>query len=210
MSQIKDRTNIRYGRLVALELDKEKTKTSNQGAYWLCMCDCGKEVSVRGNTLGRNANSCGCLQKELNKTKPNRLTHGKSHSRLANIWYHMVGRCHNEKDYNYFRYGAKGITVCEDWKADFLKFEEWAFSNGYNEGLSIDRIDPTGNYEPSNCRWATFDTQANNKRKTLWIEFNGERTSLKQAYNLSDAKVTYTTAKARYHKGERNTDILFN
>ena len=208
-----DRAGIKYGRLTAIRIDEEKTQASNvkkrRGAFWVCQCECGNTLTVRGNMLGKQTKSCGCLKKERDGENLGRLTHGKSHSRLATIWYHMNGRCHNPDDYNYHRYGAKGVTVCEAWRTDFLTFEKWALLNGYKENLSIDRIEVDGNYEPSNCRWAGFDVQLNNKRDTLWLEYQGEMMSLKQAYNLAEPLITYQTVKSRYHKGERNPEELF-
>jgi len=213
MCPVIDRTGIRYGRLVALEIDEEKTKSiskkKRQGMYWRCKCDCGNVVSVRGNILGKNTTSCGCVKKEQDKSNLGRFIHGKSHSRLASIWYHMVGRCHKEIDDNYKKYGAKGIKVCDEWRNDFLEFEKWALINGYDDNLSIDRIDVLKDYTPENCRWVGFDVQSNNKRDTLWVEYDGKLMSLKQAHNLVKPKITYTTAKTRYHKGVRDIEELF-
>lgn len=212
MSRFLDRTGKKYGRLTAIEIDKERTELGSkkrQGAYWICKCECGNEITVRGNTLGKNTLSCGCLKKEQDKENLGRFLHGKSHSRLANIWYHMVSRCYNPKDYNYHIYGAKGIEVCKEWKEDFLAFEKWALLNGYKDNLSIDRIDVYGNYNPDNCRWANSETQLNNKRNTLWVELEGELVSLKQAYNRCKPEITYQTAKSRYHKGIKNVGELF-
>lgn len=173
-----DRAGKKYGRLTAIRIDEEKTKAvdakKRQGAFWVCECECGNTVTVRGNLLGKQSNSCGCLQKEQARSGLSRRTHGKSHSRIATIWYHMNGRCYNPNDYNYHLYGAKGITVCDEWRNDFETFEKWALLNGYKENLSIDRVNVEGNYEPSNCRWAGFDVQLNNKRDTLWIEYQGK------------------------------------
>lgn len=211
MNKYLDRTGKKYGRLTAIEIDEERTSQAKkrQGAYWICQCDCGNTLTVRGNMLGKQTKSCGCLKKEQDKENLGRFTTGKSHSRLATIWYHMIGRCHNEKDYNYHRYGAKGVSVCDEWKNDFLAFEKWALLNGYNEKLSIDRIDVEGNYEPSNCRLVGYDIQLNNKRDTIWVEYQGELMSLKQAYNLAKPSIAYQTVRMRYHKGIRDTEELF-
>ncbi|MCT6926169.1 hypothetical protein [Metasolibacillus sp.] len=211
MTKYLDRTGVKYGRLTALEIDKERTTQgkARQGAFWKCQCDCGNVITVRGNMLGKQTKSCGCLKLEQDKENLGRFITGKSHSRLATIWYHMIGRCHNEKDYNYHRYGAKGIKVCDEWRNDFIKFEKWALLNGYSDDLSIDRIDVTGDYQPENCRWADFEVQMNNKRNTLFVEYEGKIMSLKQAYNLEQPAIAYQTAKTRYHTGERDTAKLF-
>lgn len=206
MSKILDRSGIKYGRLTAISIDKVIYK---QGAYWLCVCECGNETVVRGNMLGRQTNSCGCLNKEQYKKNLGRFVNGKMQSRLASIWYHMKSRCYNEKDTNYKSYGALGISVCGDWLEDYLNFERWSLINGYSENLSIDRIDPKGNYEPNNCRWANQEVQSNNKKNTLFVEFENEVISLKQAYNKIKPQISYQTAKTRYHNGERNIEALF-
>ncbi len=159
--------------------------------------------------LGKKTSSCGCLKEEQNEKNLGRFTTGESHSRLATIWYHMKSRCDNPKDTNYRNYGNRGITVCEEWKNDFLVFKEWAVNNGYQDGLSIDRIDVNGNYEPNNCRWLKQEDQLNNKRSTLWVEHKGDIKSLMQAYKEEKPNITYQTAKTRYHQGITDINELF-
>ena len=90
------------------------------------------------------------------------------------IWRTMKQRCTNPNNYKYKNYGGRGIKVCDEWMADFKAFYDWAVTNGYREDLTIDRIDVDGNYEPSNCRWATYSEQANNRTTNRIITFNGE------------------------------------
>lgn len=132
-------------------------------ALWNCVCGCGTERAVIGADL-RNGKtrSCGCLINEQRLGDMNR-THGKSGSRLHMAWKNMRGRCFNKNRPQFADYGGRGITVCEDWSS-FQNFEKWALSAGYEDALTIERVDVDGNYEPSNCTWATRAVQNSNRR----------------------------------------------
>lgn len=148
-SKIKDVAGLRFGRLVTIEqigFDKHHRAT------WKCKCDCGNFVNVNVNNLiFSRTQSCGCLHKE----NFNRKTHNESKTRLYRIWCGMRARCYSSKSNVFKWYGGKGIKVCEEWNENYESFRDWAMANGYEEGLSIDRINSNGNYEPSNCRWLT-------------------------------------------------------
>ena len=113
--------------------------------------------------------------------------HGMRHSRLYNIWRSMRQRCQNKSCINYHRYGARGISVCDEWE-DFNTFLMWAGDNGYADDLSIDRIDVNGNYEPSNCRWATAKEQSNNRRNNVLVEIAGCKYTLSELSEMIGIK----------------------
>ena len=107
-----------------------------------------------------------------------RKTHGMSHTRLHNIWLPMRNRCSKPNCSAYGKYGAKGIRVCEEWDKSFEAFRDWSYENGYNDSLTIDRIDSTGNYTPENCRWVTQKVQQNNRGNNVYLTYKGETHSL--------------------------------
>lgn len=106
-------------------------------------------------------------------------THNETHTRLYVIWGNMKQRCYNPNNDNYPNYGKKGITICDDWRYSFEKFRDWAKNNGYQDNLTIDRIDGTKGYFPENCRWVTTKVQNNNLSTNRKITYNGETLCVK-------------------------------
>ena len=137
----------------------------------------------------------------------NRQTHGKRHTRLYRIWANIKTRCFNTNDPHYKRWGAKGITMCEEWKNNFQAFYDWAMSSGYSDELTIDRIDNNGNYEPDNCRWATVQEQNQNKNNVILLTYDGLTMSC-SAWSKK-LGIGHDTVRARYKKGWTVEDCLY-
>lgn len=158
MGKINDITGQRYGRLVV----KEKVDIVNNRSMWKCLCDCGNEKIVRSHDLQRGSvKSCGCLRKEAQLKSS--LTHGLSKTRIHKEWRGILHRCKNPTASHYENYGGRGIGVCEDWKNDFISFYTWSMQNGYDDKLTLDRIDNDKGYSPDNCRWVTHMENCHNR-----------------------------------------------
>lgn len=180
MSSVKDLTGRKFGRLTALSYHKGSRQKK---AKWLCKCICGNTVLVDTfKLISGHTKSCGCLQRE--RASLANKKHGLRNTRIYKTWCNMKSRCFNKNHSDYYNYGGRGITVCDEWKNDFKAFYDWAISNGYRDDLTIDRIDVNGNYEPNNCRWETNYTQALNKNNTVKIKWYGELRPLKEICNL--------------------------
>ena len=185
----------KYGRLTVLKIDHWKKTKSGRRAYVLCKCDCGNEKVICAYSLTNGlTKSCGCLNKEV--TGNNFRKHGLSNTRICHIWRDMHRRCEKTNRKAYRLYGEKGISVCDEWSGEkgLLNFVEWSKSNGYSDELTIDRIDGNKGYSPDNCRWADYETQANNISTNRWIECNGERHTIAQwsrITGLSQSKIKH-------------------
>lgn len=170
--RIKNLVGVRFGRLLVSSLSH---CAPSEGAWWKCVCDCGKEVVKRAKDIRfGKIKSCGCLLRETSSANGKlRKTHGFSKTKLYDVQRQMLRRCYNQSCKDYKRYGGRGITVCEEWK-DIGKFIEWAKSSGYKAGLTIERIDSDGNYDPKNCSWIPNELQALNTSRLRNLTLNGE------------------------------------
>ncbi len=168
-----DLTHQRFGRLEVLW---ETTELRNGSKVWLCECSCGNMTRVSRTNLSYGSTlSCGCLRKENMHKLGNSFKHGDArnhgNTRLYAIWASMRNRCSNRNSRAYKYYGKKGIIVCPGWNKEYSIFKKWAVANGYQGGLSIDRINHNGNYKPSNCQWIT---RSENSKKE-WRDYRALR-----------------------------------
>ena len=194
MPPLIDLTGQRFGRLIVVS----RAENVGKKTAWLCRCDCGNTKIVHGWSLkSGQTRSCGCLSNETRGRNP--ITHGQSYTRLYTIWIGMKQRCYYQKHKHFKRYGGRGIAVCDEWRDDFRAFHDWSMANGYEERLTIDRIDNDGNYAPSNCRWATYSEQANNMSSNRIIEFGGEKRTIKEWSKITG--IPHPTITGRLNRG---------
>ena len=199
-SRMKDITGRRYGRLVVIEFEY---KYKNQ-SFWLCQCDCGKLIVTRINALnmGRTT-SCGCykFEKASESAKARNFKHGLTSEtnvecrELFHTWNNMRQRCSNSNRPDYRWYGGKRVKVCPEWSENFKSFYDWACENGWESGLTLDRIDPNGDYCPENCRWTTWQVQQNNTTRNHMVEYQGKSQSL--ADWCRELNLPYRTIRSR-------------
>lgn len=189
----------RFGRLIVLEETTSRDIGGN--VIWKCKCDCGKIVCTSSQNLRKGfTQSCGCYNHDL-ITKEN----PKYKKKLYFIYHSMKSRCYNPNDRASHNYGARGIKLCDEWHS-FEEFEKWALSNGYKQGLWIDRIDNDGDYAPSNCRWVTPKEQQNNKRTNHYITINNDTKTIQEWAEISGIKPMTITRRIKL--GWENEDLL--
>lgn len=181
---------------------------ANKNQYYWAQCSCGKEWAISSRTLKRStggrtgAKACAECSHKVGGAK--RIQHGHSRDRIYKIWTSMKSRCSEKWATN--THGARGIYVCDKWNKDgeegFLPFYEWSIANGYQENLTLERLDVDGPYSPENCTWATVAEQNRNKRNNLRIEVNGETVTLSQYYYSKPGRqIPYSVAAMRYRNG---------
>lgn len=169
MSKFKDISGQQFGYLTAIRVDESSTSKAKK---WVCKCKCGNNCIVFSSDLiSGHTQSCGCKRYESR----NKI-HGLSSTPLYKTWCTMKKRCFDKNEKCYKHYGARGITVCDEWVNDYMAFHQWSIENGYSKGLTIERIDVNGNYCPENCKWITQQKQLWNRTDTIYITDNNGTT----------------------------------
>ncbi len=197
MTKREDLTGKVFGRLLVKSYDGNRK--------WTAICECGTEGSFDGSNLKKGGTkSCGCLNREVTASRNYKHGVSKNHPGIYSAWKHMMDRCYNERHKHYLNYGGRGISVCERWKNVALFCED--VKTGYEPGLTLDRIDSNGMYEPSNCRWATRRQQQNNRRVTVWVETPNGRMSAMEASR--EYGINYGTLKGRLEDGWSHEEAI--
>lgn len=206
-----DLTGQKFGRLM---VEKRYGHAKDKHITWLCLCECGKQVIVMGNSLtGGKTKSCGCLQKEIMKKVL--TTHGSAHrnkkTRTYNIWISMKQRCNDPYSNGYNNYGGRGITICDRWlKPNGQGYKNFLEDMGkIPKGKSLDRINNSiliDGYSPTNCKLSTMKQQNRNKRTNIFTNMNNEILCLEDALKKYDiAKTTYYRRLNKYKKSPEET-----
>ena len=179
----------KFGRLTVIsEALSTKSPCGRTNIRWLCKCTCGNETIVYRSSLKSNlSTSCGCYNKEIHSTL-NGLS--KKYKKLYSVYNNMKHRCNDINHYAYKYYGFRGIKVCDRWLESFENFLE-DMKDTYQPGLTIDRINNDGNYEPSNCRWSTSTEQNRNQRTT--------KLTLELANDIRNSNLTYKKLSEYYN-----------
>lgn len=205
MGKFIDITGRRFGRLVVISRHGEIKTRGNRQLVWLCKCDCGKEIIVRGISLRRGlTQSCGCLQKEcVGKLK---FKHGLWGSPFYHAWYGMKQRCLNPNSVSFKYYGCHGITVCNEW-LNFSGFKNDMFTSYMehkkkHKTTTIERKNNDSNYCPENCRWATRKEQSRNTRHNYMISYEGETKCLVDWANILGIQRATLAARLNKHSVE--------
>lgn len=179
-----------------------KRSLKRHDIFYDCKCDCGVVKTIRSQYLSNgDAVSCGCRMREtqIENGSNNMLKHGFKRRKLVHplyqTWYGMNKRCYNKNNHSYKRYGARGITVCEEWRNNPDVFIEWAIANGWEHGLEIDRENNDGSYSPENCRFVTKKQNCRNQRSNRLITINSSTKTMVEWCEIYDRY--YRTVNAR-------------
>lgn len=204
MPAIIDLTGQRFSKLTVIKFLGRTKKMS----MFECKCDCGSVTSVSSNNLRKgHTTSCGCQSSR--KTIGERTAkHNLTNHPLFESWIGMRNRCYNKKHNRWVNYGGKGIEVCNEWKDDFIVFYDWGIKNGWDLGLSIDRIDNDKNYCPDNCKFSTIKEQNRNRTSNLRLTIDGVTKILIEWSEISGTNPQ--TIRKRLKNGWSDKEAVFS
>lgn len=199
LNRYRDLTNQKFARLRVIKFAHKK----NRNIYWLCRCECGNEITCQSShLLSKSIQSCGCLRQEMCALYSKK--HGQHKTKTYHAWQSMLQRCYNKNHKSYHNYGGRGITVCKSWRESFLNFLKDMKEKP--SGLSLDRVNNNGNYEPNNCCWSTPKRQAQNRNTNILITYNNETKCLMEWAELLN--IPYSTLSNRLNRGWTHYDTL--
>jgi hypothetical protein len=183
-----------YGKFTVIsEAERVRIPSGQKNRMFLCRCECGKEKTIRLLHLVRGRIlSCGC---------DGFVKHGMTSSEVYTTWRGMKNRCYGEKTIQPHLYKDKGITVCKEWKRNFIVFRDWAFLNGFKHGLQLDRIENDKGYSPENCRFVTPSVNGRNKDNTLKVIYKGVSRPLKEVLDELNISDRYYLTHGRIKRG---------
>ena len=204
-----DLVGRKFGRLtVVSEAERTRSKGGTSIRMWNCVCDCGNKRTLSSSALtGCKTKSCGCYKKDVNKKRFTK--HGLSKTKLYRVWSSIKDRCYRDGCKGYINYGGRGIVMCDEWKNNFQAFYDWSISNGYTEGLTIERKDVNGNYCPENCCWIPKSEQPKNRRNSHFITYKGETKTLSEwSKELHIDRETVRLYEKRFGDGEKAINTI--
>lgn len=194
---------MRFGKLTVL---RSVGRDKNRNIIWECICDCGNKTIVTATHLRNNkTKSCGCYRHD-NFVIINTI-HGLKNHPLYTVWKGIKQRCYNKNNNAYNHYGGRGIIMCDEWKNDFKAFYDWSIEYGYKNGLSVDRINNNGIYEPNNCRFVTMKEQQRNRRNNHLITYKNNTKTLSEWCEILNLK--YHLIRERIYVLNWNADKAF-
>lgn len=192
----------RFGDLTVISAGR----TVNKSKMSLCRCSCGAYTVVgNANLASGRTTSCGFCRPADGATQKSGCCNKTRHP-LHAVWCRIKERCHGQDSAQYHNYGARGISVCEEWKKSFKAFQQWAFANGWIMGRALSRIDPAGNYEPGNCAWTSIDADGVNTGGDVLLSYKGETKSVTKW--AEETGLYRSTIIGRIHDGWAPEDVL--
>jgi len=176
----------KYNKLTFIRFTEPKVRTNKElRKMALFRCDCGNE-SIKCYHAVKSGHTKQCIKCGIKVSAEKKIKHSLINHKLYRKWQDMLNRCRNPRVDRFKHYGGRGIEVCSEWADNFKSYYDWCISNGWVDGLQVDRINNDGNYEPTNCRIVKPLEQHYNKQNTVFVEYNGQKYCLAKLCNLNN------------------------